>query len=190
MASVQIVDDGSTVKVTVNGEVTNLDKSTLSISIANDEMVMRDASKKIFFFHADVTVPVTANIEALRSAIEAFKDTAGGGLATEAKQDSQIVELQAIKTELKRNANTTLSNVVSSITNVTLAAADADRKELIIVNDGNKNLFVKLGATASITSYSIKLAKNETAVIDKYIGIVDGIWDVVDGSARVTVLKA
>ncbi|TXT28101.1 MAG: hypothetical protein FD136_2035 [Chitinophagaceae bacterium] len=186
MASVQIVDDGSTVKVTVNGEVTNLDKSTLSISIANDEMVMRDASKKIFFFHADVTVPVTANIEALRSAIEAFKDTAGGGLATEAKQDSQIVELP----ELKRNANTTLSNVVSSITNVTLAAADADRKELIIVNDGNKNLFVKLGATASLTSYSVKLAKNETAVIDKYIGIVDGIWDVVDGNARVTVLKA
>lgn len=190
--AVQITDDGSTIKVVKNGQTFNFDKNTISLAIdaATNEMVIRDASeRKVFFFFSDVTVPVTANLEALRSSIEALKDTAGGGLATAIKQDNQITELQAIKKELKRNATITLTNIASSITSVTLAASDIDRKELIIVNDGNKNLFIKFGATASATSYTIKLAKNETAIIDTYTGIVDGIWDVADGSARITISK-
>jgi hypothetical protein len=89
-------------------------------------------------------------------------------------------------------AAATLSNVASSATNVTLLASNASRKGVIIHNDSTQILRVKFGATASSTSYTYKLAADETREFPgntaMYTGIIDGIWASANGSARLTEL--
>lgn len=79
-----------------------------------------------------------------------------------------------------------VTSVAASITSVNLKATNTSRKTLIIFNDSANVLFVKYGATASATSFTWKLLAGEHVVIDDYNGVVDGIWDVATGSARIT----
>jgi len=83
----------------------------------------------------------------------------------------------------------TQSSVAASATNVTILAANSARKGATIFNDGNKTLSIKLGATASSTSFSAQItARGYYEVPFGYTGIIDGIWDTANGSARVTEL--
>ena len=94
----------------------------------------------------------------------------------------------------------TVTRQAVSVTNVTLKAANANRRGLTIYNNapgGTANLFVKLGATAVITagseSYTVKIAPaGYYEVPFGYTGIVDGIWDAADanGEALITELTA
>lgn len=87
----------------------------------------------------------------------------------------------------------TLANVSSSATTVTVLAANALRKGAVIVNDSTQILYLKFGATASATSYTYKLGGGETLEIPGanvlYTGIIDGIWASANGNARVTELS-
>ncbi|MHA1288816.1 MAG: hypothetical protein ACTSPB_15590, partial [Candidatus Thorarchaeota archaeon] len=65
-------------------------------------------------------------------------------------------------------------------------AANTDRKELLVDNNGTQTLYVKYGSAASLTSYTARLFPEDDIVIDNYTGIVTGIWDVADGFAMVT----
>ena len=89
------------------------------------------------------------------------------------------------------------SSVTASATNVTLLSANTSRLGATIYNDADKALYVKLGATASTTSFTAKLApKDATNNIGGYFevpygftGQIDGIWDASPtGSARITEL--
>jgi hypothetical protein len=82
----------------------------------------------------------------------------------------------------------TLSNVSASASSVTLLAVNTNRKGFVIVNDGIRNLLVKLGATASSTSFTYVVGGGGTLEFYDFVytGVVDGIWDIVNGSARVT----
>jgi hypothetical protein len=84
----------------------------------------------------------------------------------------------------------TLTNVASSATNVTVVAANASRRGLTIFNDSTQALYIKFGATASLTSYTYKLFPSQTYTMDPppYAGIIDGLWDSANGNARVTEL--
>lgn len=85
----------------------------------------------------------------------------------------------------------TLTNVAASITSVTVLAANASRLGAIIVNDGTAVLFAKFGATASSTSFTVRIpAGGYYEIPFGYTGIIDGIWTVANGSARVTELTA
>lgn len=82
---------------------------------------------------------------------------------------------------------TAVTSVSASATSVTLKAANTARKGLIIFNDSQAILFVKLGATASSTSYTYALFNADSVEIPfGYTGIVDGIWTSATGAARVT----
>ena len=83
-----------------------------------------------------------------------------------------------------------VDQVASSATNVTLMAANADRLGLTIHNSSTQILYVKFGATASATSYSVKIAADGFYELKHpvYTGIVDGIWVSADGNAYVTEL--
>lgn len=88
----------------------------------------------------------------------------------------------------------TLANVASSITSVTLLAANADRLGTVIENESTAVLYVKFGSTASATSYTYLVAANtrldlRSASIE-YTGIITGIWAAANGNARVTELSA
>lgn len=83
-----------------------------------------------------------------------------------------------------------LSNVASSDSNVTLKAANASRRGLIIFNDSSAVLYIKFGATASSSSFTVKVAAGGywEMPLPIYQGIVDGIWASANGNARVTEL--
>ena len=98
----------------------------------------------------------------------------------------------AITTTPCPSSSATLANVASSATTVTVLAANAKRKSVIIMNDSTQILYLKFGATASTSSFTYKLAGGETLEIPGagviYTGIIDGIWASANGNARVTEL--
>lgn len=91
-----------------------------------------------------------------------------------------------ISTDLKA-ATSGVTMVASSEINVTLLAANVARLGASIYNDSNKNLYLKLGETASLSSFSVLIvAGGYYEVPFHYIGIIDGIWESSNGNARIT----
>lgn len=83
----------------------------------------------------------------------------------------------------------TRTSVASSVTVVTLLAANTSRKGATIFNDSTAVLYVGLGAAASVTSYTIHMAPdNYYEVPGNYTGIITGLWLAANGNARVTEL--
>ena len=82
----------------------------------------------------------------------------------------------------------TLANVSSSASSVSLFAATAAAKGRTIYNDSTQVLYVKFGATASSTSYTVQLAAGAYYEVPQpaYSGAVDGIWASANGNARLT----
>jgi hypothetical protein len=86
-----------------------------------------------------------------------------------------------------RAATTAVTSVASSASNVTLLASNTSRVGAAVFNDSTALLFVKLGATASATSFTVKLYQDGYFEVPfGYTGIIDGIWASATGSARVT----
>lgn len=87
-------------------------------------------------------------------------------------------------------STSTLANVASSASNVTLIASNASRKGAYIFNDSTAILYIKFGATASVTSYTVQVAAGGYYELPAspclYTGIVDGIWASANGNARTT----
>lgn len=85
------------------------------------------------------------------------------------------------------NANTSVNSVAASASSVTLQAANASRKGLFVYNDSSSVLYLKLGPTASSSSFTVKMvADSYYEVPATYTGIVDGLWVSAVGSAKVT----
>lgn len=82
------------------------------------------------------------------------------------------------------------ANVSSSATNVTLLASNTARLQATLYNDSTSNCYVKLGATASSSSFHTKMAPGGYYELPQtkngvYTGIIDGIWVSANGSMRV-----
>lgn len=87
----------------------------------------------------------------------------------------------------EKSPTATLSNVSGSASSVTLLASNANRRGATIQNDSSAVLYVKFGATASTTSYTVKMVADSYYEIPfGYTGIIDGIWASATGSARIT----
>jgi hypothetical protein len=91
-----------------------------------------------------------------------------------------------------RPATSTLANVASSATNVTLRASNTARLGLMLYNDSTSSCYVKFGATASATSFTVFMGPTAYYELPNpcYSGIVDGVWIVANGNMRVTELTA
>jgi len=87
-------------------------------------------------------------------------------------------------------AAATAANVTSSASNVTLLALAAGRMGATFYNDSTAILYLKLGATASTTSYTVQLQSNGYYELPGggacFSGIIDGIWSSANGFCRVT----
>jgi len=102
-------------------------------------------------------------------------------------------ELRALPVEtISGKAGTsTITSVASSITSVSLLAANTDRLGATIYNDGNKKLYIAFGSTASTTAFTVEVHKEQYFEVPyTYTGEISGIWDVANGSARITELEA
>lgn len=82
----------------------------------------------------------------------------------------------------------TLANVASSASNVTIFAAAAQANARTVYNDSTAILYLKFGATASSSSYTVQLAAGAYYEFPQpvYAGQVDGIWASANGNARTT----
>lgn len=90
---------------------------------------------------------------------------------------------------IKTYSSSSVTSVVSAAVSTSILASNANRRMAIMVNDTDKNAYVKLGATASTTSFSYKLTPGQTLElpVPVYTGAIDAIWDTSPtGSMRVT----
>lgn len=107
-------------------------------------------------------------------------------------QATQPVSIAAtVPTKETRSATPTQSSVAGSASSVSCLAANANRLGATIHNDSAAVLRVKLGATASSTSFTARLIENGYYELPfHYTGAVDCIWESATGSARITELGA
>lgn len=113
------------------------------------------------------------------------------GTFFQATQPVSIAATASTTTLLAATAATaTLTNVASSATTVSLLGSQATRKGASFFNDSTANLFLKLGATASLTSFTVKIFPGELyeLPVPSFTGAIDGIWDAANGAVRITEL--
>lgn len=92
-----------------------------------------------------------------------------------------------VPTKETRSATPTQSSVSGSGTSVSLLAANSSRLGATIFNDSSALLYLKLGATASTTSFTALLGTNDYYEVPfNYTGAIDGIWSSATGAARIT----
>jgi hypothetical protein len=98
-----------------------------------------------------------------------------------------------VETRPTQVGTATLANVSDTDSSTTLAAANADRIGLIVVNDSTAILYLKYGSAATSTSCTYILGAGATWEMPHpiYVGLVAGVWaSNASGAARVTELTA
>jgi len=82
-----------------------------------------------------------------------------------------------------------VTNVSASTSNVTLLSANSGRRGAMIYNDSVNTMYLKLGTTASATSYTAQLGRRDYYEVPfNYTGQIDAIWTASAGTARITEL--
>lgn len=108
--------------------------------------------------------------------------------------DWEIPQLDSMGSQWVREKPSTtsaLTNVAASASNVTVLALNAQRRGATIYNDSTVVLYLKLGATASATSFTVKMQPDGYFEVPAgYTGIIDGIWASATGNARVTEISS
>ncbi len=137
------------------------------------------------------TVTVTGTVSATQGTSPWI--VAGGGTA--GTPATGVVTVQGISgmtplsVQTNKAATSAVTSVASSASSVQLLASNANRIFASIYNESSKQLYIKLGTTASNTSYSILLMPNSYwEVPNDYTGEIDGIWAAAQGNARITEL--
>jgi hypothetical protein len=152
MPSIQITDDGATIKVVIDGVAQSIDKEGISNIIVTGPIVSirMDNERQVDLNFNDVTVPVVASSEALRVFIESLLDLipAPAGSATAANQVIEIARLTSILAQLDvalstRNAEATQLAIVA------LVATLGTEATLALIKAKTDNLDVALSTIAS-----------------------------------------
>jgi hypothetical protein len=93
--------------------------------------------------------------------------------------------------EPPKASTSSVTSVAGNAGNVTLLAANTGRLGATIYNDSTAILYLKLGVTASATSFTSKIQPESYYEVPfNYIGIIDGIWASAVGNARITEVSA
>lgn len=83
--------------------------------------------------------------------------------------------------------NATVTTVASSATSVTILNESKRRLGFLVYNDSNQKLYLKFGATASTTDFTVAIASDSYYEAPLgYNGRVDGLWASVHGHAHIT----
>jgi len=86
-----------------------------------------------------------------------------------------------------RTATSAITSVAASVTNVTILGSNANRKGATIYNNSASQLYLKLGATATTSSFSVLMWRDSYYEVPfGYTGIIDGLWTTATGAALVT----
>jgi hypothetical protein len=80
-----------------------------------------------------------------------------------------------------------VTSVAANVATVTLLAANAIRITASVYNDSASALYIKSGAGASTSSFSVKvLPGGYFEVPSGYRGVLTAVWDTATGNARIT----
>lgn len=86
-----------------------------------------------------------------------------------------------------RAPTATITNVAASLSAVTVLAANANRVGATIYGDSTGTLYLKFGAGATSTSFTVQIKGDGYYEVPYfYTGIITGAWTNTNGSARVT----
>lgn len=94
----------------------------------------------------------------------------GGSLTV----DGSVSITGTVSTTTGGTSLATVTQVQVGVTSVTLSASNASKTKVIIFNESG-TLFVKLGTTASSTSYTTRMTANTVYEITGYNGIIDAV---------------
>lgn len=147
---------------------------------------------------------VSTIVDASGARAKTLAITAGGAAKVDGSAVTHPVSLATVPSHPVTNAGTfavqipkaatpTQTSVPNAVTTTSLLAANADRLGATIFNDDTAStgavLKVKLGATASASSFSVAIApQGYYEVPFGYTGAVDGIASAATGNARITEL--
>jgi hypothetical protein len=80
-----------------------------------------------------------------------------------------------------------VTSVSASAASTTILAANPIRYGATIYNDSAATLWLAMGETASMTSFSIEMMPESYFEVPySYTGVINGIWSSATGAARVT----
>lgn len=86
-------------------------------------------------------------------------------------------------------ALSTVSRVAASITSVTLLNPNGGRRTAVLFNEGAAKAWIKLGATASTTSYTVQLGAGGSFITPEgYTGEISAIFQTTTGSIQISEL--
>jgi hypothetical protein len=96
----------------------------------------------------------------------------------------------AVQNTEARASAASVASVASSASSVTLLASNANRRGAAFFNDSTAVCYLKFGATASTSSFTVRMAAASYYELPTpvYTGIIDGIWASANGAMRVTEL--
>lgn len=99
-----------------------------------------------------------------------------------------VAAANALPVSEPRPSAASLANVTASASNVTLLASNAARRGAYFFNDSTAALYLKFGATASTSSFTVKLAAAGYFELPQpcYTGVIDAIWESANGAVRIT----
>lgn len=144
----------------------------------------------------DADVPITAgsgtkiDTRTVGAGTDEHRQVVVIGDPTTAANVASVDSAGNLSISVEVSATATLTNVSSSATNVTLHASNTARLGLFLYNDSTSSCYVKFGATASATSFTVFMGPGAYWEMPRpmYTGIVDGIWVSANGTMRVTEL--
>lgn len=113
-------------------------------------------------------------------------------LGIDGVNDGDVAATNPVPSKERRASAASIASVAGSASSVTVLASNAARLGAAVFNDSATALYLKFGATASTSSFTVKVAAGGYFEVPHpcYTGVIDGIWDSATGNARVTEVSA
>ena len=111
--------------------------------------------------------------------------TDGDAAALHASVNGELLTLERLP------GTSSVTSVAATVASTTLLSANTNRRGAMVFNDSaSAVLYLKLGTSASTTSYTVQIPPNNYYELPSpvYTGTIDGIWDAAVGDARITEL--
>lgn len=160
--------------VAINGSVTIDDTTPIDVNITGEPVevtgsVFADIIGATFDANGNLVVAVSgANVD--NGALQITGSVVLG--------EQPILVSGAVDTTPTKCPNSTVTGVIASTTNFTVLPANGNRCVATFYMDGNATAYIKLGATATTTDYTVKVGNaGYYEVPGNYTGQVDVIFD-------------
>ena len=184
---------------TLNGKFGSLGQKAMAgsapVTIASDQSAIpasQSGTWNINNISGTVSLPTGAATDSTLSTMSGKlpatlgQKTSSNSMAVVIASDQSAVTVSEVT-----SGTSTITSVSGAVTSTQLLASNTSRKNAAFYNDSTAILYLKLGTTASTTSYTVQIPASgyyELPVGKIYTGEIDGIWSGAVGAVRITEL--